>query len=140
MSEPGIRIVLNVKDLGNKRTPFDEWEERAITALDSAPTGARKLFQLSEVEVSPAEADAIRMWVSAVPGWSEDYLIFGNRTVDCHFCLSRIAESQAVWVRAFAGAERVSGDTLELSVGVSRQPVDGSVPCCPTCLVENQQL
>jgi hypothetical protein len=69
MSQPFIRIVLNVKNLGN---PFDKWVERALAVLDDA----RRLFKLGDVEVSPGEADVIKSWASAVPGWSEDYLIF----------------------------------------------------------------
>ena len=72
MSQPRIRIDLNVKNLGNKRSPFDEWVERAIAVLEDA----RRLFRLGDVEVSPAEADVMKLWASAVPGWSDDYLIF----------------------------------------------------------------
>ena len=72
MSQPDTRIVLNIKNLGNKRTPFDEWVERALAVLEDA----RRLFRLGDVEVSSAEADVIKSWASAVPGWSEDYLIF----------------------------------------------------------------
>jgi hypothetical protein len=54
--------------------------------------------------------------------------------VECHFCERRIDDSEAVWVRPFAGAQRVAGDNIDTFAGVSRQPVDGGVPCCLTCL------
>lgn len=88
MSQQQVHITVNVTNLMNRYTSLDAWEERAIDVMDSAPdhirAQVRRLLQLSEVTVSFAEADAIKLWFASVPGWSEGYLKF-TRVSDASF-------------------------------------------------------